>query len=97
MIRCQGHDCLPRGRRVTRLKVVIDQVRITRCSVKTLSEVFEEDPHKHCADRETDYCQPICRGQLVSHILRWACVRDHREPRTQLDSVPVCDGNRWTS
>ena len=39
----------------------IHQACVARWSVETLSQIFEEDPHKHCADRETNYCQPICR------------------------------------
>src|SRR6266481_5036078 len=83
MTRRQPHNCLPRGRGVTRLYVVVDQACVARWSVETLSQIFEEDPNKHCADREPNDCQPICRGQPVGHILRCACVRHHREPRTQ--------------
>src|SRR5713101_236396 len=81
--RRQSHNCLPRGRRVTRLYVIVDQACVARLSVETLSQIFKEDPHKHCADRDTNYCQSICRGHMVGHILRWACIRHHREPRIQ--------------
>ena len=65
----QTHHCLPRGRRVTRLNVIVDQACVARWSVETLSQIFEEDPHKHCADRETDYCQPVCGIKLFSLVL----------------------------
>ena len=59
---------------MARFYVMVDQTCVARWRVETLSQIFEEDPHKHCADRETDYCQPICRGQLFGHILRFDCV-----------------------
>src|ERR1700675_1396381 len=83
MARRQTHNCFPRGWRVTRLDVIVDQACVARWSVETLSQIFKEDPYKHCADRDTNYCQPICRGHLVGDILRWACVRHHRKPPTQ--------------
>src|SRR6478735_1488108 len=84
MARRKPHDGLPRCRRVTRLYVIVDQACVARRGVKSLSQIFKEDPHKHCADRETNYCQPICRGQLLGYILCCACVRHHRKHRLRI-------------
>src|ERR1700731_3759996 len=83
MTRRQAHDRLPRGWRVTGLYVIVDQACVARCTIEALPKIFEEDPHQHCADGEADECQSRCRGQLVGHILGWACVCHHREPPTQ--------------
>src|SRR5258708_21282929 len=77
MARHKTHHRFPRDRRVTRLNVIVDQACVAPWSVETLSQVFKEDRHKHCTDREPNQCQPIACGRLVGHILRWACVRHH--------------------
>src|SRR6516165_1205172 len=83
MARHQGHDRLPRAGRMTRSDVVVDQARVAGWSIETLSQVFEEDPHKHGTDRDTNYCQPICRRHLVGLISCWAYIRRHGEPRSK--------------
>lgn len=47
---------------MARLYVTVDQVCVAGWSVGTLSQVFEEHPHKHCPDRETNLLARGCVG-----------------------------------
>jgi len=86
-----NHNCLPRGWRVTRLYVIVDQACVARRSVETFPR-FQRRPHKHRADRETNDCQPICRGSSWPH-LRWLAlvIIVNLVP---MDAVPVATGER---
>src|SRR5512140_776052 len=91
MARHYPHDRLPHCRRMTLLDVVADETGVSRRSVQTLGQIFEEDGDEHGTDRHPHDCQAVCRWRLLGHsgdvTAHWGCDRRHREPRPK-DAIP---------
>jgi PAS domain-containing protein len=81
------HGCLPcaHAKRQEHVANLTDEAGVARGTVEALTQILEEDPYQHSADRQPHDCQTVCWFRLVSHsgcvIWQWNCVRRHREPR----------------
>src|ERR1041385_7135871 len=78
---------------MARFKVIVDQVGITRRSVKTFAKIFKEDPDKHRANSYANQRQPICCGHSAGHVLRWAYVCHHLN-LLRIDAASILDGKK---
>jgi hypothetical protein len=67
---------------VAHFDVVVDQARVAGSGVEALSHVFKENPHEHCADRETNYSQTIGRLRVAGG-LDWSQTCRHHQPPSQ--------------
>src|SRR3974390_574692 len=70
-----GHSPLPHRGRVTVLDVVLDQARVAGRGVKSLTEIFKENPNKHRANRHANQCQSVGGRRVVDRIRPWAHCR----------------------
>src|ERR1700739_1691033 len=93
----KAHHSLPRSRRVSRLDVVADYAGVACGCVSTFPKIFEEDPHKLCADCQANQCQPVCGVECAPRsyrlILHWTCVCCHRKPLPTNSTCALGDRN----
>src|SRR5215469_13750694 len=87
MARRQTHDRFPRGRRMTLLDVVVDEARVAPGSVEAFTQILEEHPDEHGADRQPHDCQTVCYLRLPGHygcfISQRGSIRCHSKPRPE--------------